>query len=789
MKKINFLLVILVFLSMIGSVFGETCNIPVEIQLDTSSWTSHNYLSMKVCSDGTIDDDSFGFARSGEFPDDNSYESIDRTRAESILNNQGIDARDVRDIRTLSDRILRSGIEREHYVFERTNNMVRIDSLEIGQEDYGEGLSGTIDTQLQRIHPPIAGEPYSLSTEQTGIPEIINVDGSGSYALGETSNQRYVKVNGEWILESEVRQNEVTGTNRDTPSQNAITPTQNGVNSPNTPEVTPQPVNLNKFVKDGNKYCITTQSNCNEVNRENMYTESEALEIYFQENNFEFGTALGDLAQSNSMTNVNDFRRLPEQVQISCIQSNNCNRITSQLDTDSFFSLSVNVRNQCITNNCGEITYVLQELSEGNDIPSGIGRDDFLQYQQAGFQINPNIHSNLAQKYNTLVERKNNGEELTENEEKELKDLKKIMSSMSTRQISAVIANGGQFDSIFASREECGGSIPFVGCLWTSTYDGERLGVEMENTIRSEVEAICQQNPTSCDSTEKYNELYLGKLNEWANDFGCNDLIECDIDQIQSQCQDQTCRTKAQALEAAKEKAYNNMAVETNFLYDIISVLGNPDPAAIEAAAFFGFEANYDNVPQFLREPMESTICIAKIEGYLDKDIENNGGITKYDYENGEVDVVADLRAQRTPVTPDGKTAISYSYFLKANNGDLRYTIGISYIQDGVKRKESVFDEVKNISAGGTASGFENINLPINLSLGTVDESSFVIGLLAVDGSGSPTNTLTYPIMLINNGDYYFKSVGGGNSNGNEVAKNQTNQPGLTLQDLLSLMN
>ena len=162
--------------------------------------------------------------------------------------------------------------------------------------------------------------------------------------------------------------------------------------------------------------------------------------------------------------------------------------------------------------------------------------------------------------------------------------------------------------------------------------------------------------------------------------------------------------TNRQLREIENEHSY----METSTFYNIFSFFTQRDQTALATSRFFGIEANYNDVPRILREDIPSTICLAKIDGYLDKEKANqdgrvNGGVTSYSYEldqdpragvtGSNLVVDYDLRAQRTAILPDNSSQIVYSFFLRAPaDTELTYALRVGYQVGNEKVKVIVTD-------------------------------------------------------------------------------------------------
>lgn len=219
----------------------------------------------------------------------------------------------------------------------------------------------------------------------------------------------------------------------------------------------------------------------------------------------------------------------------------------------------------------------------------------------------------------------------------------------------------------------------------------------------------------------------------------------------------------------------NSLQVQLNVFGSILSLLGSSDQNAQDALKLFGVKPNMKQVPSFLREDFPSTICMGKIKGYLDtQKTDSGGGVTEFgcDRSDGDGDVefeytdpncnivISDLRAQRTPMTPDGIISITYSSYIKAPTEDkIKYIIAILYKQNNRVKKKLVLN-LTDVAKDSTDSRFEHFPLQINLSEGQINENTLTISLLAVFTDGSRTTRNKYtkvyaPITLIELTDTY----------------------------------
>lgn len=258
---------------------------------------------------------------------------------------------------------------------------------------------------------------------------------------------------------------------------------------------------------------------------------------------------------------------------------------------------------------------------------------------------------------------------------------------------------------------------------------------------------------------------------------------------------------------------YYNLAskqteIKTSPAYLIASGMLNPSYTATQAARLFGFSSNYNRVPDFLRKTFPSQICEAKISGYLDKTVNNDGGQTKYgscnevlDPRNPNIDpgkciqVIGDVRAQRTEITPDKKTDITYSAFIRApDDNSVKYIVAFSYkLKNGNIKKEVLTKNISSVSKGDTKDIYQSLNLPLNYTKSEVYPNSFKVYLLVINPDKSIYLFLTSPIELISFNSrttsvYQEDAYNSGNGDGNTDAKNNENSK-LTVNDLLNMIN
>jgi hypothetical protein len=235
------------------------------------------------------------------------------------------------------------------------------------------------------------------------------------------------------------------------------------------------------------------------------------------------------------------------------------------------------------------------------------------------------------------------------------------------------------------------------------------------------------------------------------------EVICNDISDLTCKSDDYRCKLIKEEVDEVERYSKKETYTETSTAFDVISVIMNPDQDAVLASKLFGFEADYSKLPQWLTEDTASLICLAKIDGYLDTQLEtqseddvgNQGarGVTQYgcsieredefDGNTGEyvptagqpcVEVLADLRAERTQILPNDEVRITYSGYLRAPP-----TTNISYMLYAVYREENNSNPTleplfvytngtlnpKTLTAGQDDSFYNTIRIPEDGTLKT----------------------------------------------------------------------
>ncbi|USN43946.1 MAG: YdcH family protein [Candidatus Woesearchaeota archaeon] len=445
----------------------------------------------------------------------------------------------------------------------------------------------------------------------------------------------------------------------------------------------------------------------------------------------------------------------------------------------------------------GGATITTENIEQAKKIQSAL--------QKNGRDINNKIYADQVSKIkdlNTQIEALEAKGTLGDDEKKELAALKKQRSSLETLVVgvkdytSLLLELSAEDQEIALQGLQCksDGILGSLFCLISKSHTTKtQVQEEMQEKI-NELESKCKNNACSGDD---YNAELNDFLSKYMAQVGCGSLSECkqklDEGTLCQGAAKENCEEQAQILEYAFDAVGDYYYVKPSTGFLVFEFLNLKDEA-VNALKLFGVEKDYSNVPSLLKEEIPSTVCLLKIDGYLDKEEENGGGVTQYGCElDGDkssnddpscVNVLLDLRAQRTPIAPDNTTVITYSMYLRGSTkSDVQYMIALSYYEDG-KKKKYPLSELINLSKGGVASLYHNVIFEVN-STGTVEPNSFEIGVVAVYPDKSVYTSKTYPIVLIEVGDVYTGTTFA-NSAGNTAAQAQSDP--LTTDDMLSLI-
>ncbi|NQZ84114.1 MAG: hypothetical protein HRU03_00175 [Nanoarchaeales archaeon] len=249
--------------------------------------------------------------------------------------------------------------------------------------------------------------------------------------------------------------------------------------------------------------------------------------------------------------------------------------------------------------------------------------------------------------------------------------------------------------------------------------------------------------------------------------------------------------------------------VETNWVYSLIDAIKNPDALGISAAKAFGIQTYYDDLPKWLTEQglAVSYICIGDIHGYLDDEsslggttIIGDGSLTKYSYDIGgddygrsgdvtTLEVVYDIRAKMTRITPNGETGITISVYLKApHNINITYMLGIGYKSGDEYINKILGNNESTINKGETFSELIPIDLEVE-NPSEVVESSFFLYLKVRTGNGVVVANDNVNIYLVTKGTKLDDILGNSNGHNQDSTNDDVEQDTDTFFDDLDWNN
>ncbi len=370
---------------------------------------------------------------------------------------------------------------------------------------------------------------------------------------------------------------------------------------------------------------------------------------------------------------------------------------------------------------------------------------------------------------------------------------------------------------------------------------------DFKNTITDKCKSQSSQKFEDC-----YNDAYDEKLETSKRNFeesawyckddalfcSDDDLIKCssateckDKEGLTCKSDDYACKLLEEELDEKQRYTDKEKYVETSTAFDVIAALMNPDQNALLASELFGFESDFSDLPEWLTEDTASLICLAKIDGYLDTQVEsqfedsagNSGarGITQYgcsledglefDPNSGTyqptvgqpcVEVLADLRAERTPLLPTGEVQITYSYYLKSPpNVNISYMLYAGYhlenqsnleLQPLFLHRNGSLD-IQVLEAGEDISDFRVARIPENGTLATpIGDESIKLLLQAFYTDGPSIDeyvSIISPAYPIEVGSYrdplgqQSSSSSGGESASGDVSGTQEDEQSESVDD------
>jgi hypothetical protein len=305
--------------------------------------------------------------------------------------------------------------------------------------------------------------------------------------------------------------------------------------------------------------------------------------------------------------------------------------------------------------------------------------------------------------------------------------------------------------------------------------------------------SFLQNIDNSIENKDEYNTKLYKQFSDLYNGISCDSKISCNanieniknVDGYISSCDnyDKQCeKSKIREMENLLSSVNKIERVETNWIYSVFDAINNQDQSARASAKFFGFGADYSDLPNWLAEQgvAASQICIGEIDGYLDEDsstggstIKSSGDLTKYGYDTNTsiLDVAYDIRAKRTKTTPDGKTYMTLSVYLKAPTSDnITYMLGLSYKSGDRFYKKSLLNKT-TILAGEEISELYSYDIKVKHPA-EVHKGSFFLYLKARTGSGTVIANDNTNVYLVISGE--DNNIVLGNNEGN--SQDSTNE-------------
>lgn len=421
-----------------------------------------------------------------------------------------------------------------------------------------------------------------------------------------------------------------------------------------------------------------------------------------------------------------------------------------------------------------------QLVTKCEEDPMSCGSDLYSQYKQI-YGDNFDIE-NQNEIYDRVVEIEDdleNNNDLTPQQREELQQelsQKKnfLKNTMTGSEFVNDVLKGQSPEDIQNALNDCSGITNSISCFFGNKITAETKARETVIEAKQEItqgKTVTNNCPEGkeCISVDDYNEELKNKLNQeinFENVEGC-DSISCDTNQISCDDNDKTCINQKQIIETLQEEQrqqeYKSFSGWTAGGYTVLKSLMNPDSQGIEASQFFGLESDLSDLPSILGEDFPSQVCLYEIDGYLDSTKSTNvngvGGVSQYSCLEGRncVDIIGDIRAQKTPLTPDNTIEVSLSGFIQApENDSIEMKIYANYIIENENVEELLFNTT--VSRNSRESVFEVYELPgqedVNFS-NYDDTNEITINLVGKYTSGGTYVDLTTPAYSVVEGVEY----------------------------------
>lgn len=465
-------------------------------------------------------------------------------------------------------------------------------------------------------------------------------------------------------------------------------------------------------------------------------------------------------------------------------------------------------------NERGDVPYYeLMETCESN--PLDCGSDMYSNFKEtASESFNTNkqweIYESIPELESEIEELRDtegglSGEQQTKLEglEEQLENSREFLElTVSGSEFTKRILEGEDPEKIENILNDCSGVFGSLRCTFgnkiTAEAKAKQAVLEISQGVkngRTVTNGKCErESDDQCMTLEAYNDGLNDKIKSEFPELEetCEgSLVSCDVSNLKEKCSNypqsekETCLGDISVIETLQEELSDQQYIDPQGLgalaYGALSALINPDAKAMQAAKFFGFESRFQDLPEFLREDFPSQVCLYEIDGYLDetRSTTQNGvqGTTQYgclneksleyDEELGQNEVVGnhpclqvlgDIRAQRTPLTPSDTVELTYSAYMRAPPGTTVYgEVLVRYTLEGRTITEKLREfEVDDL---GTKTIFNGQSLPINSTRYDFsnfnDEQTIEVILKGKTDSGSNYVNIVSNAYKIGEGDTY----------------------------------
>ncbi len=423
--------------------------------------------------------------------------------------------------------------------------------------------------------------------------------------------------------------------------------------------------------------------------------------------------------------------------------------------------------------------------------PMSCGSDLYTQYKQIyGSNFDTYKQDEIYNQIMSLETRINDGEDLSQEELDTLRQNKEFLkNTMTGTEFVNDVLEGRSPQDVQSALNDCSGIVNSLSCFFGKKITAETkareavLEAKQEITQGKTVTNNCPEGK-ECISVDDYNKELEQKLEEKIEfetfrvcsgdtpaSNSCREVcssISCNVEEARNSCgNDEGCLEQVELIQTLQEEQrqqeYKSFSGWTAGGYTVLKSLINPDTQGIEASQFFGLDSDLSDLPSVLGEDFPSQVCLYEIDGYLDTTRDTNvngvGGVSQYSCLEGRncVDIIGDIRAQKTPLTPDKKIEVSLSGFIQApENNSVDMKIYANYIVNNENVEELLFETT--VARNSRESVFEVYEIPekegINFS-NYDDTNEITINLEGKYTSGGTYVDLTTPAYSVLEGVEY----------------------------------